>query len=296
MTTLSSAAIAPLPSAANYVPPPGACDCHCHVLGPYSSYPLAATHTYLSPEAPASQYLAMLDQLGMSRGVLIQASVHGLDNSAMLYALDQAPSRLRGVAVVAPETASRDLRILRDRGVRGLRLSRLLKKDGSPMYENTIDVSALPGLLPAMRDLELHAQLWITLDQLRSLAPLIRTAGIPFVIDHMGRSDPSSGISDPDFRLMCELLSEGNLWVKLTPYRASRQPPSYADVRPLHEHLIQINPDRLVWGSDWPHVNMQEHRPDAGGLLDTLRAWTLDDTTLGRILVDNPATLYGFTA
>lgn len=294
MAQTVSAALAPLPCAPSHVPPPGACDCHCHVLGPYASYPPAAAHTYQAAEAPADQYLAVLDRLGMSRGVLIQPSAHGFDNAAMLDALSMAPSRLRGVAVVAPDATTQDLRALRDQGVRGLRLSRLLRPDGSPMYRNTLDIAALPGLLPAMRELGLHAQLWITLDQLPALAPLIRTAGISFVIDHLGRSEPAMGIADPDFQLLCELLAQGHLWVKLTPYRASRQPPEYADVYPLHQHLLRMNPERLLWGSDWPHVNMPQHAPDAGKLLDLLYAWTPNAADIRRILVDNPARLYGF--
>lgn len=273
--------------------PEGACDCHCHVFGPYDRFPLAAERSYSPPEAPGQLYLDMLARLGVQRGVLVQASAHGLDNAAMLQALSTNPARLRGVAVVAADTSFQQLRALREQGVRGLRLSRLLKKDGTPLYQNTVDISALDTLVAPMRELGIHAQLWITLDQLPQLAPVIRTAGIPFVIDHLGRSEPTAGVEDPYFRLMCELVAEGHLWVKLTPYRPSRQGPGYEDVRPLHEYLIRVNPQRLLWGSDWPHINLYEP-PDAGRLLDLFFEWTPDASIRQAILVDNPAALYGF--
>ncbi len=284
----------PFPSAPEYRSPPGATDCHCHVFGPYDRFPLAEERTYNPPEVPVALYLKMLDTLGLDRGVLVQASAYGLNNDAMLEALAQAPDRLRGIAVVSENTPIGVLRDLRDRGVRGLRLSRLLWPDGSQRYRNTVDISALDSLLPAMRSLGMHAQLWITLDQLRHLAPVIRKASIPFVIDHLGRSLPQNGIADPDFRLMCELMSEGHLWVKLTPYRASQAFPDYDDMQPLHEQLLRVNPERLLWGSDWPHINMQKDVPNAGHLLDLLQRWTADAILLKRILVDNPASLYEF--
>ncbi|WP_186332396.1 amidohydrolase family protein [Bordetella genomosp. 13] len=283
----------PFPARPARTPPRNSCDCHCHVFGPYDTFPLEAERSYTPPEASAQRYLGMLDQLGMQRGVLVQASAHGLDNAAMLHALAVDSDRLRGVAVVPANTSFHALKTLRDQGVRGLRLSRLLDGNGSARYRNVVDISALDALLPAMRQLDLHAQLWITLDQLPRLAPVIRTAGIPFVIDHMGRSEPINGVADPHFALMCELVAEGHLWVKLTPYRPSQRPPGYEDVRPLHEHLVRINPQRLLWGSDWPHINLAAP-PDAGRLLDLFFDWTADARARQAILVDNPAALYGF--
>ena len=284
----------PMPSAPKFRPPAGSTDCHCHVFGPFERYPLASEHTYQPPEASVARYLTMLDTLGLDRGVLVQASAYGLDNSAMLNALRQSPDRLRGVAVVSADTSVDELQSLHESGVRGLRLSRLLWPDGTQRYKNTVDISALDNLLGPMREVGMHAQLWITLDQLQHLAPTIRTAGIPFVIDHLGRSEPRNGINDKDFQLMCDLVGEGVLWVKLTPYRPSTDYPQYRDVQPLHKHLLNINPERLLWGSDWPHINMERDVPDAGHLLDLLHDWTPDAHQLQRILVDNPAALYGF--
>lgn len=294
MTNLNAIDTLPVVSKPSAVVPENACDCHCHVFGPYAEYPLAAEHTYQPPEATAQSYLSMLDTLGFGRGVLVQASAHGLDNRAMLHALDVGGDRLRGVAVVGASTTEQQLHELHDRGVRGLRFSRLLDASGQPRYKNTVDIAEIEPLLPAMRSMGMHAQLWIGIEQLPSLAPLIRAAGIPFVVDHVGRFDPELGLGYPPFQTMCELLKEGCLWVKLTPYRSSHRYPDYEDMRPYHEALLQANPDRLIWGSDWPHINMTADIPDAGLLVDLLSQWTRDQSLLEKILVSNPAALYGF--
>lgn len=287
-------AVAPMPRRPKAGMPKGACDCHCHVFGPYELFPLAGERTYAPPEATGERYLSMLDTLGCERGVLVQASAHGLDNRAMLHAIANAPDRLRGVAVVDAETTLETLQDLYRAGVRGLRIARLLNADGSPRYKNTVDVSALDRLLPHMQKIGLHAQLWTTLDQLESLEPTIRSAGIPFVLDHMGRSGPEVGLDSPEFDRLCGLVADGYLWVKLTPYRPSLAYPDYDDMRPYHERLLQANPDRMLWGSDWPHINMDRDVPDAGHLVDLLAAWTKDRDMLHKILVSNPARLYGF--
>ena len=293
-THISPLKDSPFPSKPRWQAPAGSCDCHCHVFGPYDRFPLAADKTYVPPEAPAALYLRMLDTLGMDRGVLVQASACGLDNSAMLDALQGAPDRLRGVAVAPGGTPAGELRALRDRGVRGLRLARNLMPDGSQRYKNTVDIAALDSLLPAMRELEMHVQLWISFEQLGPLEPMIRAAGIPFVLDHIGRVDPTRGLQQPDFQTLCRLVGEGLVWVKLTPYRSSLAYPDHADMRPYHEHLVRLNPERMLWGSDWPHINLETDIPDGGHLLDLLADWTPDPATLRRILVDNPAALYGF--
>lgn len=255
-------------------------------------FPLAEERTYAPPEASGERYLSMLDTLGCERGVLVQASAHGLDNRAMLHAIAKAPDRLRGVAVADAGTDYETLQHLYRSGVRGLRLARLLNPDGSPRYKNTVDVSALDQLLPHMRKTGLHAQLWTTLDQLEGLEPVIRTAGIPFVLDHMGRSGPKIGLNSPEFDRLCRLVADGHLWVKLTPYRPSLAYPNYDDMRPYHERLLKANPDRMLWGSDWPHINMEKDVPDAGHLVDLLVAWTPNRDILHKILVSNPARLY----
>lgn len=284
----------PSPSLPALQVPIGACDCHAHVFGPYDDFPLAGERTYTPAETPVSAYQAVLMRLGFSRGVLVQPSAHGLDNGALLAALGSAPGQLRGVAVAQAGASLQALWTLKEAGVRGLRFSRLLDARGAPKYANAVDVAALDDLAPKMREVGLHAQLWLGNDDLEGLLPLVRSAGIPFVIDHLGRCDPAQGFNSAGFRLMCDLVESGKLWVKLTPYRTSRQFPQYDDMRPFHQRLTEINPDRLLWGSDWPHVNMARDMPDAGRLLDTFAEWTGDSELISRILVRNPAALYGF--
>lgn len=294
MSIPSGSPVLPVVSAPHVRVPEGACDCHCHIFGPYDVFPLAREHTYRPPEATVQSFLAMLDTIGFSRGVVVQASAHGLDNRAMLHALEMGGENLRGVAVVDGSTTEDELQDLYSRGVRGLRFSRLRDARGRSLYKNTVDVDQIASLLPAMKSLGMHAQLWIGVELLPSLAPLIRSAGIPFVVDHMGRFDPDLGVGDSSFQVMCELLKEGHLWAKLTPYRPSQDYPDYDDMRPYYDALLQSNPDRLIWGSDWPHINMEKNVPDAGHLVDVLARWTGDPSLLEQILVLNPATLYGY--
>ncbi|MBF6989153.1 amidohydrolase [Cupriavidus sp. IK-TO18] len=285
------------PSCARTAPdfpvPAGATDCHCHVFGPYGRFPLEGERTYTPPEYTPSAYLRLLDSLHLNRGVLVQPSAHGLDNRAMLHALAAAPDRLRGVAVVDPSLGTPDLRTLAAQGVCGLRFSRLLSQ-GHARYKNAVDVRELHKVLPALRELGMHVQLWSDIDVLVELEPLIRASRVPFVLDHMGRVDPNRGIDDPRFSVLLSLLAEGLVWVKLTPYRVSAAYPDYEDIRPFHDRLLATNPEQLVWGSDWPHVNMAHSFPDAGHLLNLLSGWTPDRAQLEKILVHNPAALYGF--
>lgn len=296
MTSYIDNTSAPPPPATkpNFVAPAGSCDCHCHVFGPYSQFPLAPDKTYGPPQAPAETYIAMLDTLGFDRGVLVQASAHGMDNSAMLHAISSYPKRLRGVAVVRGTTTANALGALYQQGVRGLRFSRLLLPDGTPRYKNAVDVTEMDGLLPAMRELGMHVQLWIGLEQIAELEPMIRSANIPIVVDHMGRFETSIGTDDARFQQLCQLVSEGLLWVKMTPYRCSTRYPDYPDVRPFHEALLKANPDQLLWGSDWPHINLSKDIPDPGHLVDLLAQWTADAGLINKILVENPRKLYGF--
>ena len=287
-------ALPPPATKPHFVAPAGACDCHCHVFGPYDQFPLAADRTYVPPQTPVDTYIAMLNTIGFERGVLVQPSAHGMDNSAMLNALATYPERLRGVGVVRGTATPDALVNLYQQGVRGLRFSRLLLPDGTPRYKNAVDIAEMSGLLPTLRELGMHVQLWIGLDQLAELEPMIRSSDIPLVIDHIGRIDTSAGLDDLRFQRMCSLVRDGHLWVKLTPYRSAQHYPDYPDMRPYHEALLKANPDCLIWGSDWPHINMSKDIPDPGHLVDLLAQWTGDDALIHKILVENPKRLYGF--
>ena len=275
-------------------PPPNACDTHCHVFGPASRFPYASDRSYTPPDAPLAKYLGMLDTLGFARGALVQGSAHGHDNSAMLDALQRHPDRLRGVAVADATIAAAELRRWHDLGVRGLRFNHFFR-DGQLHYRGGVPLDAARTLAPAMKDLGWHLQLWIDVKDLADTIPTLQSIGLPVVIDHMGRTDASIGIEAPGFQCLLRLVGAGGCWVKLSgAHRVSRLSPDYPDARAFHQALVAANPDQLVWGSDWPHPRMEGEMPNAGHLLDLFNEWTEDDEIRRRILVDNPAKLYGF--
>jgi predicted TIM-barrel fold metal-dependent hydrolase len=282
------------PSRPAIAPPPQACDTHAHVFGPASQFPYAQDRSYTPPDAPLAKYLAMLDTLGLARGVLVQGSAHGRDNAAMLDALARHPARLRGVAVADADTPAAELRRWAALGVRGLRFNHFFR-GGALHYRGGVPLAAARALAPLMAELGWHLQLWIDVKDLPDTIPLLASLGLPVVIDHMGRTDARAGVSAPGFQSLLRLVGDGGAWVKLSgAHRLSTQAPDYADVQPFHEALVRANPDRLMWGTDWPHPRIEGDMPDAGRLLDLFARWTPDPAMRRRILAANPARLYGF--
>jgi predicted TIM-barrel fold metal-dependent hydrolase len=277
-------------------PPPNACDTHCHVFGPAAQFPYAGDRSYTPPDAPLAKYLAMLGALGFDRGALVQGSAHGHDNSAMLDALEREPKRLRGIAVADTGTPPAELRRWHALGVRGLRFNHFFR-GGQLHYRGGVPLEAARTLAPVMKELGWHLQLWIDVKDLPDTIPILKEIGLPVVIDHMGRTDAHAGTGAPGFQSLVRLLGEGGCWVKLSgAHRVSQAAPDYPDAKPLHQALVAANPDRCVWGSDWPHPRMESAMPNAGHLLDLFNAWTPDDAIRRRILVDNPAKLYDFAS
>ena len=280
------------PTTPRHRPPAGAVDCHAHVFGPLARFPVAEDRSYDAFELPAERYIAMLDTLGIARGVVVTASAYGTDNRALAHSLAAYPERLRGVAVADNQITAEELAALRDSGVRGLRFTRLPDRAGE--WRGTVGYEALRALAPAMRALGLHAQIWTVCDLLAEQHTELLELDIPVVLDHMGLFDPSRGTTDPAFQTMLSLLADGRVWVKLIPYRLSASYPDYGDLRPYHEAMIDANPDQLVWGSDWPHVRLTNSMPDDAHLLDLFLEWTRDQEIARKVLVENPSRLYGF--
>jgi predicted TIM-barrel fold metal-dependent hydrolase len=274
--------------------PPGACDCHAHVFGPAARFPYAKERSYTPPDAPLADYLRMLDTLGFARGVLVQGSAHGRDNSALLDALRRHPGRLRGVAVADASVAADELRRWQRLGVRGLRFNHFFR-GGQLHYRGGVTLATARALAGTMAELGWHLQLWIDVKDLPETLPALAALPVPVVIDHMGRTDAGAGTGTPGFRSLLRLLGGGGGWVKLSgAHRVSSSAPDYPEARPFHEALVRENPERLVWGTDWPHPRIEGEMPDAGRLLDLFAEWTPDAATRRRILVENPARLYGF--
>jgi 2-pyrone-4,6-dicarboxylate lactonase len=236
----------------------------------------------------------MLDTVGFARGVLVQGSAHGRDNGAMLDALARHRGRLRGVAVADATVTPAELRRWHEIGVRGLRFNHFFR-GGSLHYRGGVPLDAAKALAPLMAELGWHLQLWIDVKDLPDTIPTLRQIGLPVVVDHMGRADATAGIETPGFQSLLHYVGNGECWVKVSgAHRLCQRAPDYEDARRFHEALVRSNPDRLVWGSDWPHPRMESEMPDAGHLFELFHAWTPDEVTRQRILVANPAKLYGF--
>jgi 2-pyrone-4,6-dicarboxylate lactonase len=277
----------PHPRAPHFRPPPGSCDTHAHVIGSPERYPFTPKRSYTPPPAPEEAYLAMHDALGIQRGVLVQVSVHGTDNRLLVETLRRHPQRLRGIAVVAPDISEAELDVLDAAGVRGLRCNEL--------FGGGIGLEAMETLAKRIAHRGWHLQLLIDGPRLLSASARLARLPVPFVVDHMGYIPAANGVGDPGFQELCKLLKEADCWVKISgANRISTQPIPYRDTIPLARTLVATRAERLVWGSDWPHVAIEGPIANDGTLLDLLAEWVPDEATRNRILVDNPAALYGF--
>jgi predicted TIM-barrel fold metal-dependent hydrolase len=262
-------------------------DCHAHLFGPYERFPLAADRSYTPPEAIEKQYLALLARLGLGHGVLVHASAYGDDHSLLLHALAAQPA-LRGVVVVRPDS-NLPLAGLRARGVRGARFSH--RSGPGANFAGSASFDDLRALAPALAAAGLHAELWTDCKVLPDIADELKVLPVPVVIDHMGMFDVNAGVNDPGFRLLLKLLATGKVWVKLCAYRNLLRVPDWEAGRPFQQELLETNPDRLFWGSDWPHLRVSP-APDAAQLLAMFKEWAGSEDVVRKVLVDNPEKLY----
>jgi predicted TIM-barrel fold metal-dependent hydrolase len=280
--------------------PYGACDAHFHVFGPYARYPLADERSYTPPAAPLAAYLGMARAVRMTRAVIVQPSVYGADNRCMLDALTaMGTAHARGIVVLGTDagssagkqqgvtTARPALRELDRVGVRGVRFNAVT---GDRDFQGRLDDAAR-----RVADLGWHIQLFVEPEALRASLPRIRALPVDVVIDHLGQIDPAAGPDGRAFDTLRRALDTGRTWVKLTGYRCSRQTAPYADLAPFVRVLAREHGDRLVWGSNWPHPIRYHDMPEDGALVDALASWLDDETMLHRVLVHNPARLYGFS-
>jgi len=276
--------------------PENACDSHAHIFGPYAQYPLADERSYTPAENDAERFIWHLNRLGLQRGVLVTASACGTDNSSVLDALGKYPDRLRGVAVCDQGIGLPVLKAWREAGIRGLRFN-LYKLNGQAVYKNGVGLQALEALAPLLRDLDMHAQIWVHAPDLPELAPRLAKLKVPLVVDHMGRMNVALGIDNPGFGKLCAMLADGSVWTKISGAdRNSNKKGHYDDIDAFAARILKANPDHVVWGTDWPHINYfnEADVPDDGVLLNALRRWLPDEQSLKKVLVDNPANLYGF--
>jgi len=271
---------------AGFSVPEGACDCHAHVIDDGSRFPLSTERSYTPPPASERDYLAMLDATGMTYGVLVQVSVHGLDNRFMLEVLARHPERLRGVAVIDDSFSPSTLAAMHELGVRGTRVNVL--------FGGGVALDQLETLATLIAPYGWHLQLLVGAEQLPSLLPRLVRLQTPLVIDHMGHPAAAAGVESEGFRALCRLIGDHGHWVKLSaPYRLEPEHDDYAASRTMARRLAAIAPERVLYGSDWPHVAIPYQRPNTGHMRNLVGEW-FDDAQIQRLLVSNPATLYGF--
>jgi predicted TIM-barrel fold metal-dependent hydrolase len=265
-------------------PPPLACDCHIHVFGPFARYPLDPARKYTPEEATLPDYLKVATALGLGRVVFVQPSVYGTDNSCQLDAIRALEEHARGVAVVDDSISDQDLAKLCGSGFVGARLN----------LTRAANLDSLERLAARVKDLRWHLQLHLPGSVLPEIADRLLALPVDFVIDHFGRVDAHEGLEQPAFQALLHLLDSGKGWVKLSaPYRIDLDGPPYRKAAPFARELVQRFPERLVWGTDWPHPDVAVV-PEDKDLLDALFECVPDETVRHRILVDNPAKLYRF--
>lgn len=277
-----------------FAPPNGAWDCHSHLFGSLRKYPPAPTATHTAPEASLSDYRALLDRLGFAKGVVVTSTVYGTDNRLVMEALAAAPEWLRGVAVIDETVSEEDLAAMHEAGVRGFRIN-LMQRSRGDHFRGGVGFDALEPLAARTAQFGWHAQLWCDSRDLEELRPLIKSLPVPAVIDHFGRTPVERGAGDKGFLTLRDMLAAGEAYGKISgAYRISQNYPRYPDVRPFAEALLKAAPDRLVWGTDWPHPNHAGVMPDDANLLDLLAEWCAGDRLLLRqILIETPEQLYG---
>ncbi len=267
--------------------PPGACDTHMHVYD--DRFTLAPTATFKPPHSPTADYLAMRARIGVARTVVVQPTGYGFDNACTLEAMAAMGGTARGIAVVPPDVKDAELERLTQAGMRGIRYFML--PGGVLPWESLDAMAAKVGAFGW------HVQLQLDGRQLPEREAALKRLNGTLVIDHNGKFLEPVTVDDPAFKCLLRLLENGRTWVKLSaPYETSKKgPPLYPDVGALAKALVKAAPERCVWASNWPHPSVPRDKcPDDADLLDLLLDWAPDEKTRNRILVDNPARLYGF--
>lgn len=280
----------PAPSKPKFVPPAGAVDAHCHVFGPGARFPYAPERKYTPCDASADQLFALRDHLGFSRNVIVQATCHGTDNAAMLDALERSDGRARGVAAVGADISAQALARMHQAGVRAVRFNyvrRLVDPKPDAFYRRIIDKIAPLGW---------HVVIYFEAADLAEKQDFFASLPTPVIVDHMGRPDVRQAPEGPAFGQFLQFMAQNpHIYCKVTcPERLSRQGPPYADVIPFARTVVERFPNRVLWGTDWPHpnLNMVGHMPDDGALVDMIAQIAPSADLQQRLLVDNPVRLY----
>ncbi len=279
----------PAPSKPVYLPPPGAVDAHCHVFGPGDRFPYSQQRRYTPCDAPKEKLWELRHHLGFSRNVIVQATCHGADNRALVNALRASNDLARGVATVQSDVAQARLAELHEAGVRGVRFN-FVKR-----LVDALPFDALRQIAERIKKFGWHIVIYFEAHELPELYDFFTSLPTVVVVDHMGIPDVSRPVDGPEFELFIKLMREHpNFWSKVScPERLSREgPPGYRDVRPFARRVVETFPDRVLWGTDWPHPNMKNHMPDDGQLVDVIPHFAPTSELQHKLLIDNPMRLY----
>jgi predicted TIM-barrel fold metal-dependent hydrolase len=304
MRTHTGLAKAPQPATAvNFDVPAGACDCHTHIFGDPDRFPFFAGRTYTPEPALPDEMTAVHKELRIQRVVIVTPSVYGADNSATLYGMKTRGNDARGIAVIDEKTSDSELDAMDRAGVRGIRINLATAGVNDPNVARKI----LQNAADRVKNRKWHVQVYTRVELTADLKDLVADLPVPVVFDHFGGAQAEFGVNQPGFAALIELVKSRKAYVKISgAYRASRRGPDYPDVVPLAKALLAANADRVVWGTDWPHpdavtapgkkaTDVSPPLPiDDGRLLNELPVWAPDPAVRRKILVENPARLYGF--
>ena len=279
----------PNPSRPEFAVPEGAVDAHCHVFGPGSVFPFAPERKYTPCDASKEQLWDLRELLGFERNVIVQATCHGTDNRALVDALVHSEGSARGVASVRRNVTDEELKVLHDAGVRGIRFN-FVKR-----LVNVLPTDTLQEIAERIEPLGMHLVVYLESEDLPELMGMLASLPGTVVFDHMGRPDVRKGAASGEFDRFINLMGENeNMWAKVScPERLSASgPPGYDDVIPFARRVLETFPDRVLWGTDWPHPNMKSHMPDDGKLVDYIPRIAVTGELQRKLLVQNPMNLY----
>lgn len=278
----------PNPAKPDFVLPRGAVDAHCHVFGPEEEFPFASERKYTPCDAGKDKLFELRDHLGFERNVIVQATCHGKDNRALVDACCAAGDLARGIASVDPNITESELVKMHIAGVRGVRFNFVKRLvDATPK-------EVFSGIAERIVKLGWHIVVYFEAADLEELVPFLESLPTIIVVDHMGRPDVTKGVDHPDFQRFVDLMARNkNIWTKVTcPERLTVAGPPYDDVVDYGAHIVEQFPDRVIWGSDWPHPNMKSHMPNDGELVDFIPRIAQTAEQQQKLLVDNPMRLY----
>ena len=279
----------PNPSKPNFMVPRGSVDAHCHVFGPAAYFPFSPKRKYTPCDASKEQLFELRDFLGFERSVIVQATCHGNNNDALEDALLNSNDKARGIASVGEDIDHATLRRLDQAGVRGVRFNfvkRLVDNTPKDIFKKISKMIAEYGW---------HIVVYVESQDLEEIVSFLKALPTTVVFDHMARPDVAKGTDSKEFNLLMKLMENEKFWCKTTcPERLTKISPeyNYSDVLPFMQKLVTNFPDRVLWGTDWPHPNMKSHMPDDGKLVDIIAIFAPDLTTQKKLLVDNPLRLY----